>query len=168
LSSRFVRDRPSSFFDDYDRFYRRRDRGSAQFDLRGDQRVIAEPLRIAYLFVEERTGRKNAGIPYVPSKDVETAKQLLTQVSFEEVPAFIDYGLAQAKKTRFDVQSLGGLKQYLVGYLERRRQGSADRETQVAREVEDKATAERMKYDRFGARKPTVSSQPWTPKNATP
>ena len=60
----------SAFFDDYDRFYRRRERASAQFDFHGAQRVIAEPLRVAY-FGEKRTGQKNAGIPYVPSKDVD-------------------------------------------------------------------------------------------------
>jgi hypothetical protein len=139
----------SAFFDDYDRFYRRRERGSVHVDVRGDQRVIADPLRVAYLFVERRTGQKNAGIPYVPSKDVETAKHLLTQVSFEEMPAFIDYGLAQAKKTQFDVQSLGGLRQYLAGYLARREQGTANRATQAAHAAEERATAERMKYDRF-------------------
>jgi hypothetical protein len=136
----------SAFFDDYDRFYRRRERGSVQFDFHGDQRVIAEPLRVAYLFVEKRTGQKNAGIPYVPSKDVETAKQLLTQVTFEEMSAFIDYALAQAKKTRFDVQSLGGLRQYLSGYVEQRRQGTVHR---AAHTTEQRATTQRMQYDRF-------------------
>jgi hypothetical protein len=136
----------SAFFDDYDRFYRRRERGSVQFDFHGDQRVIAEPLRVAYLFVEKRTGQKNAGIPYVPSKDVETAKQLLTQVDFEDMPAFIDYALAQAKRTRFDVQSLGGLRQYLSGYVDQRRQGTAHR---AAHATVQRATTQRMQYDRF-------------------
>ena len=55
----------------------------------------------------------------MPSKDVETAKYLLARVPFADIPDFLDYALAEAKKTRFDVQTLGGLKQYLSRYQER-------------------------------------------------
>ena len=36
------------------------------------------------------------------------------------MPAFLDYALAEAAKTRFDLQTLGGVKQYLNGYLQSR------------------------------------------------
>ena len=62
---------------------------------------MAEPLKVAYLFVEKRTRRPAAGIPYVPSKAVETAKYLLRQLSFENIPEFLDYALARAKKIHF-------------------------------------------------------------------
>jgi len=139
----------TAFFTDYDRFYRRQQRGSVQFDFHADRQQIAEPLKVAYLFVEKRNGRANAGIPYVPSKDVETAKHLLTHVPFAEIPDFLDYALAEAKKTRFDVQTLGGLKQYLSRYQERGTQRSAAKASRARREAEDKATQRRMDYDRF-------------------
>jgi len=139
----------ASFFTDYDRFYRRRERGSIQFDFHADRQQIAEPLKVAYLFVEKRNGHANAGIPYVPSKDVETAKYLLARVPFEDIPNFLDYALAEAKKTRFDVQTLGGLKQYLPRYQERRTQRSAAKASRARRDAEDKATQRRMDYDRF-------------------
>jgi hypothetical protein len=139
----------ATFFADYDRFYRRRERGSVQFDFHTDRQQVAEPLKVAYLFVEKRNGRANTGIPYVPSKDVETAKYLLTHVPFADIPDFLDYALAEAKKTRFDVQTLGGLKQYLSRYQERRTQRTATKATQARREADDKATQRRMDYDRF-------------------
>ena len=139
----------SAFFEDYNRFYRRQQRGSIQFDFHADRQHIAEPLKVAYLFVEKRNGRANAGIPYVPSKDVETAKYLLTHVPFADIPDFLDYALAEAKKTHFDVQTLGGLKQYLSRYEERRVERTAAKATQARREAEDKATQLRMDYDRF-------------------
>lgn len=139
----------STFFTDYDRFYRHRQQGSIKFDFHADRQQIAEPLKVAYLFVEKRNGRANAGIPYVPSKDVETAKYLLSRVSFEHIPDFLDYALAEAKKTSFDVQTLGGLKQYLSRYQERRTQRATAKATQARREAEDKATEQRMNYDRF-------------------
>ena len=85
----------------------------------------------------------------MPSKDVETAKYLLTRVPFADIPDFLDYALAEAKKTRFDVQTLGGLKQYLSRYQERGTQRAAAKATQARREAEDKATQRRMDYDRF-------------------
>ena len=139
----------STFFTDYDQFYRHRQQGSIQFDFHADRQQIAEPLKVAYLFVEKRNGRACAGIPYVPSKDVETAKYLLSRVPFEDIPDFLDYALAEAKKTRFDVQTLGGLKQYLSRYQERRAQRATANATQARREAEDKATERRMDYDRF-------------------
>ena len=67
---------------------------------------IKEPLQVAYVFAEKRTGRPASSIGFVNSKDVETAKQLLTKIDFEEMPAFFDYALAEARATRFDVQTL--------------------------------------------------------------
>jgi len=139
----------SAFFADYDRFYRRRERGSIQFDFHADRQQIAEPLKVAYLFVEKRNGRANAGIPYVPSKDVETAKHLLARVPFADIPDFLDYALGEAKKTRFDVQTLGGLKQYLSHYQERRVERAAAKATEARRKADEKATQLRMDYDRF-------------------
>jgi len=138
-----------AFFADYDRFYRRRERGNIQFDSEADRQEIAEPLKVAYLFVEKRNGRANASVPYVSSKEVQTAKHLLAQIPFPEIPDFIDYALAEAKTTRFDVQTLGGLKQYLSGYQERRVQRAAVTAAHARRRVEEKATERRMDYDRF-------------------
>lgn len=136
----------ATFFADYERFYRRRSSGGVQIDMHQDRRVVVEPLKVAHLFLEKRFGRSTAGIPYVPSKDVETAKHVLSQVPFQQVPAFLDYALAQAKKTKFEVQTLGGLKQYLAGYVERQ---AMQKSTEAARQAEDKATQDRIEYDRF-------------------
>jgi hypothetical protein len=138
----------SAFFADYDRFYRHRQQGSVQLDFHADRQEIAEPLRVAYLFVEKRSGRQG-GVPYVPSKDVETAKYLLARLSFEDIPDFLDYALAEAKKTNFDVQTLGGLKQYLSRYQERQAARAADKASRLRRQANDVATQRRMDYDRF-------------------
>ena len=123
-----------TFFADYDRFYRHRRQGGLQFDFNGDQRQIAEPLKVAYLFQEKRTGQPLKLIPYVSSKEVETAKQILEQVSFAEIPAFLDYARAEAARTKFDVQSLGGVKQYLASYLASRDRRAASTAATAARQ----------------------------------
>ncbi|HUB63145.1 MAG TPA: hypothetical protein VL996_01635 [Methylocella sp.] len=104
------------FFRDYDRYYRARLQGELQWDYSSDQRQIAEPLRVAYQFIEKRTGQKITAQAYVSSKDVETAKLLLTELVYEDIPSFLDYAFAEARRTNFDMQTLGGVRQYLTGY----------------------------------------------------
>jgi hypothetical protein len=99
------------FFEDYERFYRRRQQGELQWAFHDDRQQTSEPLKVAYLFTEKRTGHPADSIAFVPSKDVETAKLVLAALGFDEVPAFLDYALAEAKKTNFDIKTLGGTKQ---------------------------------------------------------
>jgi hypothetical protein len=142
--------RPGSvFFTDYDRFYRRRQSATVRVDFHDDRQLVAEPLKVAYLFMEKRTGQPVKDVPYVSSKEVQTARQLLAQVSFDEIPAFLDYALAQAKKTNYPVQTLGGIRQYLTDYLQARQRRTAAQAAQTARQTEEKATQERMDYDHF-------------------
>ena len=138
-----------TFFGDYDRFYRRGSRPTVDFAEHSDRRQIAEPLKVAYLFAQKRRGRADLGVPYVSSKDVETAKFILASIPFEQVSDFIDYGLTEAKKTRFDVQSLGGLRQYVAGYISHRKTRAAQHAARNRREAEEKATAQRSEYSHF-------------------
>jgi hypothetical protein len=101
-----------AFFADYQRFYANRFQGEVQFQFHDERQSIGEPHQVAYLFTEKRTGQKHDGIPYVSTRDVETAKELLAYVPMADIPEFIDYALAEAEKTRFPVQTLGGVKQY--------------------------------------------------------
>lgn len=137
------------FFEDYDSFYRRRHQGAIRWDGNVTPTEGSEPLKVAYLFAERRSGHPAASIAFVPSKDVETAKQLLAEIPTGEVPAFFDYALAEARKTDFDVQTLGGIKQYLAGYLARSKQRVVERRQQAARKAMDQADADRQAFDTF-------------------
>jgi hypothetical protein len=138
-----------AFFDDYDRFYRRRAQGELQWGFCADQREIGEPLKLAYHFTEKRTGQAVASVAYVNSKDVETAKQLLVEIAFEQAPAFLEFALAEAKKTNFDVQTLGGLRQYLAAFKARQvRQAAAAEQAIADRCRED----ERLAYNSYRRR----------------
>jgi len=133
-----------AFFADYDRFYRRRAQGELQWEFQADQREIGEPLKFAYLFAEKRTGRPVASVAYVNSKDVETAKELLGEITFEDASAFLDFALAEAIKTNFDVRALGGLRQYLAKFKAWQSAQASARERAVAIRRREE---ERLAYD---------------------
>ena len=139
----------ATFFADYDRFYRHRQQGGLQFEFHGDRREVAEPLKVAYLFIEKRDRRPLAAIPYVSTKDVATAKALLRDVPFVDVAGFLEYALAEAKKTKFEVQTLGGLKQYASAYLNRRSEHAATAARAKARAEQDRQAALLTEYDRY-------------------
>jgi hypothetical protein len=103
-------------------------------------------LKLAYLFAEKRTGYPVSSIAFVNSKDVETAKQLLTEITLGEAPAFLDFALAAARETNFDVQTLGGLRQYLARYKARQTAQAAAQ--QLAAERRGRET-ERIAYDAY-------------------
>jgi hypothetical protein len=136
------------FFDDYDHFYRHhgKRRRSAR-SLAADQQAIGDPMRVAQLFAERRDGRPLAD-GFVSSTDVSTARELLAAIPIEDMPAFIDYALKEAKKTGFAVQRLGGLKQYLPGYLAWREKATARRAQATARATRDREEAKKEAYQR--------------------
>jgi hypothetical protein len=142
-----------TFFEDYERFYRRGAQGNIRSEFRPEQREIGEPLKLAYLFAEKRAGRPVTSIAYVNSKDVETAKQFLGEITFEEAPAFLDFALAAAKETNFDVQALGGLRQYLARYKSRQ---VAKVEVKEGRAADRRLEDERLAYDSYRRKEATV------------
>ena len=133
---------------DYRTFYRRSP-GEVRFTFHDENREIGDPHRVAYLFMEKRTGRKPDATAYVSSKDVETAKELLAHLSLAQIPDFLDYALAEAGKTRFDPQTLGGVRQYLNGYQQSSVRQDSSKAAAAARQSLDQQTQLRMDYDQY-------------------
>ena len=55
-----------TFFADYERFYLRRHQGELQWEFSADQRAIAEPQQVAYLFAAKLARRPVEEITFVP------------------------------------------------------------------------------------------------------
>jgi len=80
---------------------------------------------------------------------VDTAKELLAQLSIEEIPDFFDYALAEAGKTRFDPQTLGGVRQYLQRYLQERNRRTSSKAAAAVRQSQERQTQLRLDYDQY-------------------
>ncbi len=74
-----------------------------------------------------------------------TAREILQVIPFADVGDFLDYALAEAKRTNFDVQTLGGVRQYLAGYqaskAARKAARAQEARTAQKRQTEDERTA---------------------------
>jgi hypothetical protein len=138
----------SGFFSDYQRFYANRAQGEIQFKFHEENQTMGEPHQVAYRFAEKRTGQKGR-VPYVSSKDVATAKELLAHIPMAGISDFLDYAFSEAAKTRFELQTLGGVKQYLNGYLEARQRRAAAAAAESLRRQKEHEESLQLEYAGF-------------------
>jgi hypothetical protein len=142
-----------AFFSDYERFYRNRNQGELQWSFDADRREIAEPLKLAYLFAAKLMGQPLTTVPYVSQKETESAKFILEQVAFDDAGNFLDYALAEAKRSKFEVKSLGGLRGYLPGYLAALEQRQASRAAHAKHQARIRQEGEQASYSQYRQQK---------------
>ena len=136
----------AGFFSDYEQFYRHRNQGELQWRFHSDQRQVAEPMKVAYLFLERKTKLPIAGLPYVSSGEMEKAREILAHVAFEDVSSFLDYALERARTTNYDPQSLAGIVRYLEPFQASRERRSA---TKIAHRARERREMETKAYEGY-------------------
>src|SRR5215210_8954415 len=88
-----------------------------------DENTIQKPQEIVLYFHHQLHGGADADVEFgFSEKETAFASSLLEKHSVEETKAFIDYGLAEARKTKFDIRSIGGLKKYYALYTKELRE----------------------------------------------
>jgi hypothetical protein len=104
------------FFSDYERFYRGRHQAELPFAFTADQNTIQKPQEIVLYFYGKLYGAGAVDELGFSEKETAFAASLIEKHNIEEVKGFIDFGLTEAKKTNFNIKTLGGLKKYYVPY----------------------------------------------------
>jgi hypothetical protein len=121
------------FFEDYRLFYDRAQL-TLQFNRVSDENKTQKPMSLVRHFYQRlyQTDSSIFDEFDVSEKEVNFASTLLDKHSFEEACDFIQYGLKEARKTKFDIKTFGGLKKYYPLYLK----GKEERAASVQREQE--------------------------------
>jgi hypothetical protein len=125
-----------AFFEDYEQFYKNRFQNELQFQYHAEEREMHRPMEVVRLFHEKRTGQSHATAS-LNENEVELAQSFIEQLDYEGALGFLDYGLAKARSTKFDVQNLAGLNAYLPSFIANR--DAISRSKEIA---EGKARAE--------------------------
>ena len=126
------------FFDDYERFYRRRMQSELPFTLAVDENTIQKPQEIVLYFHQQLDGTDAITEFGFSEKETAFAASLLEKHSEDQTKAFIDYGVAEAKKANFEIRSIGGLKKYYALYTKELREKAKVK----ARDLEDQKRQE--------------------------
>jgi hypothetical protein len=135
------------FYQDYERYYRHRQQGQLQWEFHSDRTDHHEPMKIAALFEEKRTGKPAGMVANVLTGDIAIARELIERLGYHEVPAFLDYAFSRARQTRYDVQRLAGLRQYVPDFLKTRDQRRRDRERDRTQEINRQEQKQLERYD---------------------
>jgi hypothetical protein len=107
------------FFEDYEHFYRRRMQIELPFTFAVDENTIQKPQELVQYFYQKLYGTDEVNELGFSEKETAFAASLLEKHTMEDLRGFIDYGLAEANKTNFDIKTLGGLKKYYLPYTKR-------------------------------------------------
>jgi hypothetical protein len=140
------------FFEDYDRFYSRRMQAELPFTLAVDENTIQKPQEIVLYFHQQLHGSADADVEFgFSEKETAFASSLLEKHSVEEAKAFIDYGLAEARKTKFDIRSIGGLKKYYAPYTKELREKAKAKVRDIEEQKSQKNNRRRRAYEAYRA-----------------
>ena len=141
----------SGFFEDYERFYSRRMQAELPFTLAIDENTIQKPQEIVLYFHQQLDGPDAITEFGFSEKETAFAASLLEKYTIEETKAFIAYGIAEAKKTKFEIRSIGGLKKYYAPYVKDLREKAKEK----ARDIEEQKSQEndrcRRAYEAYRA-----------------
>lgn len=126
------------FFEDYERFYSRRMQAELPFTFAVDENTIQKPQEIVLYFHQQLNGPDAITEFGFSEKETAFAAYLLEKHTIEETKAFIAYGIAEAKKTNFEIRSIGGLKKYYASYVKVLREKAKEK----AKDTEERRTRE--------------------------
>jgi hypothetical protein len=104
------------FFEDYERFYSRKFQTELPFTLAYDENTIQKPQEAVRYFYQKLYGTDTVSDIALSEKETSFASSLFERHNAEEIRTFVDYGLAEATKTNFDIKTFGGLKKYYLPY----------------------------------------------------
>jgi hypothetical protein len=104
------------FFEDYERFYSRRFQPELPFTLTYDENAIQKPQEAVRYFYQKLYGTDMVSDIALSEKETSFATSLFEKHNAEEIRSFVDYGLAEATKTNFDIKTFGGLRKYYLPY----------------------------------------------------
>jgi hypothetical protein len=87
------------------------------FTLALDETTIQKPQELVHYFYQKLYRTNEVDELGFSAKETSFAASLLEKRTMEDLHGFIDYGLAEASKTNFDIKTLGGLKKYYLPYI---------------------------------------------------
>jgi Replication initiator protein A len=140
------------FFRDYDHFYLGKSTRILQFERAADEAKVQQPLAVTRYFFEQRLGSINLGDQRFTEGDIEFARDLIARIGCDECRPFIDYALASAKTTNFDMKTLRGIKQYLVSWEANKEQRARARAREQERVAAARQQALKDTYDTMARR----------------
>lgn len=137
------------FFEDYAYFYNRSKGRLLQFQHSTDRFHIQKPLELAAHFYKRLKGVESLDTNIFSAKDTDFLRELEEQFGDDGVRDLIDYAIAEAPKTKFAMQTVHAIRQYIPAWQAEKEQRAAAREQQRAADAQRTREREQAEYDEF-------------------
>lgn len=134
------------FFEDYHRFYG--GQLSLQFDRVEDDNTVRLPMEAVLAFYKKIYPDQEIEEFVFSDKEVDLAATLLQKHPLDDIRRFIDFALAEAEKTGYDVKTFVGLKQYLPAFIQQKK---AEDKARVDKRAQARETEQQRIRDRYDA-----------------
>ena len=142
----------NGFLEDYNRFYGNKNQLKLDFQKASDNYNTVKPMKVVSYFYKKLHGMNEfPDIMLCNQGDLDYARELLDNHSYETLTKLIDYSIIQAKKTNFEMQRFVAVKTYLVGFfaLQQKFIESAERKQKTReRELERKKATEKLEQQK--------------------
>lgn len=135
------------FFEDYHRFYG--GQLTLQFERVEDDATVRLPMEAVHAFYKSIYPDQEIEEFVFSDKEVDLAASLLKKHGLDDIQRFIDYGLAAARTTGYDVKTFSGLKQYYPAFLKQEKAHATAKEADHARALEAEQQRVRARYDTY-------------------
>ncbi|MGH9876607.1 MAG: hypothetical protein ACRD5H_03140, partial [Nitrososphaerales archaeon] len=140
------------FYQDYENFYKAAKQQTLRFEYSKEVHEIQRPLDLVAYFYEQLYGNQESNsYPVLSPKETEFAKDILQRLEFEEAKQFVDFALAEAAGTGFDIKTFGGVRSYLPAWPKQKKKF----ESKQKREKKEKEQGLKDRYEDF--RRATLS-----------
>jgi hypothetical protein len=130
------------FFRDYDLFYLGRGKQAVfQYDQAADQFHIQGPMEGVDYFYRRLHKVEGSSKRYFSRKEADYAKSLIQKFGVEGYQSLVDYAIASARTTNFDMKTIFALDMHLANWqitMEKREQEIAMRRLEMDRRAEEK------------------------------
>jgi hypothetical protein len=105
------------FAEDYEKFFKKASKSTLQFSYHAEKQNIQDPIDLVFYFYTRLYNSSDIGNLSVYSpKETDFARSILSTIPLEEAKNFVDFALAQAATTSFDIKTFMGVRQYLPAW----------------------------------------------------
>jgi hypothetical protein len=139
----------SSFFEDYHQFYAPHQQPPMLVRKTQDEQTIQRPMELVAYFYRRLYRTDTVDEAIFSNKETAFAAALLENHSFEDLQAWVDFALAEARRTGFDIRSFGGIRQYAAAFEARRAQERHHHEREMAQVSERRERQLQDRYQQF-------------------
>ena len=136
------------FFEDYHRFYLSKVQPQLSFRRSADEHAIQHPLELVSYFYRQRLGVETLADFQSSPKEMELAREILKKYSPTEAQKLVDFALAEAPKTKFDIKTFGAIRQYLTPFVSHLHAVGANARREEAYQREQVAKAREEQFEK--------------------